>query len=129
MPTDLPDARVSPARTPNGNSTEIGRMSAAPATHPNLRSAGPNPGIPHTKLCLLPWAEWEEGKDYCATPPVHLSYSVEWKATVSMPRKKNKRTLATDTEREITLKLVAYWRHFLYPKLKKLLRRKYNMDS
>ena len=39
---------------------------------------------------------------------VHVSYSVEWKATVSMSRKKNKRTLATDTERDITFELVAY---------------------
>jgi hypothetical protein len=95
-------------------------MSAAPATQPNFGPTRQALSIPqvHTKLCLLPWAEWEEGKDYCATPPVHLSYSVEWKATVSMPRKKNKRTLATDTERDITLELVAYWRHFLYPKLK-----------
>jgi hypothetical protein len=54
---------------------------------------------------------------------------VEWKATVSMPSKKNKRTLATDTEREIILELVAYWRHFLYPKLKKLLKKKYTMGS
>ena len=77
MPTDLPDARESPARTRNGNGTEIGSMSAAPATQPNFRSTRPALGIPHTRLCLLPWAEWEEGKDYCATPPVHLSYSVE----------------------------------------------------
>jgi hypothetical protein len=46
-----------------------------------------------------------------------------------MPHKKNKRTLATDTERDITLELVAYWRHILYPKLKKLLKKKYATDS
>jgi hypothetical protein len=46
-----------------------------------------------------------------------------------MLSKKNKRTLATDTERDITLELAAYWRHFLYPKLKKLLRKKYTMGS
>jgi hypothetical protein len=46
-----------------------------------------------------------------------------------MPSKKNKRTLATDTERDITLELLAYWRHFLYPRLKKLLKKKYTMDS
>jgi hypothetical protein len=129
MPLDLPNARESPARARNGNGTEIGRMSAAPATQPNFGSVGQTPGIPHDKLCLLPWAAWEEGKDYCATPPVHLSYSVEWKATVSMPSKKNKRTLATDTERDITLELVAYWRHFLYPKLKKLVRKRFAVDS
>ena len=129
MPTDLPDARESPARTRNGNGTEIGSMSAAPATQPNFRSTRPALGIPHTRLCLLPWAEWEEGKDYCATPPVHLSYSVEWKATVSIPSKKNKRTLATDTEQDITLELVAYWRHFLYPKLKKLVRKRFAVDG
>ena len=60
---------------------------------------------------------------------MHLSYSVEWKATVSMPSKKNKRTLATDTEQDITLELVAYWRHFLYPKLKKLVRKRFAVDG
>lgn len=129
MPSDLPDTRESPATVPNGDGTEIGCTSAAPASQPNFGSVGRTPGIPHDKLCLLPWAAWEEGKDYCVTPPVHLSYSVEWKATVSMPNKKNKRTLATDTERDITLELVAYWRHFLNPKLKKLVRNKFTVDG
>lgn len=42
-----------------------------------------------------------------------------------MPSKKNKRTLATDTEKNNTLELVAYWRQFLYPKLKKLVRKRF----
>ena len=77
MPTDLPDAQESPARARNGDGTEIGRMSAALATQLNFRSAGPTPGIPH-KLCLLPWAEWEEGKDYCATTPVQYKFLTPW---------------------------------------------------
>jgi hypothetical protein len=89
-------------------------MSAAPITKPNFGSVD-RPKDPAQQT--LPASVWKEGKGYCATPPVPLSYSVELEATGSLPSKKNKRTLATDTEQDITLDVVAYWKHFVYPKV------------
>jgi hypothetical protein len=39
---------------------------------------------------------WGEAKDYCVTPPVHLSFSVERKAIVSMQKKLVRKKFAVD---------------------------------
>ena len=43
--------------------------------------------------------------------------------------KKNKRRAAKDTEQNVVLVPVAFWLHVLYPKLRKLLKRKVARDS
>lgn len=126
---DLSETRGEPAAGGDQISTEIGRMSATPAPQINPESTRRTPGTSQDKLCLLPLGAWEEGKDYCTVPPAHLTYSVEWKITMSMANRRNKRTLAMDTEQDVPLELVPYWRHSLYPKLKRLLKKKFAADS
>ncbi|KAI7970541.1 hypothetical protein EIK77_000324 [Talaromyces pinophilus] len=102
----------------------FGRTPASPSD-PSLFNANDTTPVDRSnvshssKLPLLQFGDWDEGKAYDEDPPSCIHYWIEWKVTL------NKRTVAKDTEQNLVLAPGYYWRLFLQPKLKELLSRKY----
>jgi hypothetical protein len=71
-----------------------------------------------SRLSFLPLAEWDEYNSYDEDTPSRLRYTIEWKVTV------NNKVISKDTEQDIVLAPVVYWRMYLQPKVEKLVAKK-----
>jgi len=70
------------------------------------------------KLRSLQLDEWDEHNSYEEEVPTCIHYSIEWKIAV------NNKEVLKDTEQDLVLVPMAYWRMVLKPKLERLLRKK-----
>ena len=70
------------------------------------------------KLRFLQRDEWNEHNSYEEEVPTCIHYSIEWKVVV------NNKELSKDTEQDLVVAPIAYWRMVLQPKFERLLRKK-----
>ncbi|KAK0246848.1 hypothetical protein LTS09_018011 [Friedmanniomyces endolithicus] len=78
------------------------------------------------ELQLVQWEEWDESHQYNETPPKYILYSIEWKLS---GKKKNKRTVARETEQNIVLGPSDYWTHFLHSKIRRAMKRQFPAEQ
>ena len=82
---------------------------------------GPQPF--QDKLRFLQWEEWDKHNTYNEFPPICVRYSIE--CSVAVKKKRNKSIILRDTEPNVVLAPSLFWTRVLFPRLTKVLKRKF----